>query len=220
MTKPSEPTCAECGQIDCYHQDRKPPPFCLGAATPPEVLDDALSQYRGEGRDAVLARASAEVEGTYYGKLTRVEETLAFARRIGAKRVGIATCVGLIEEARLFATILRRGGFTPQTVLCKIGGTDKTAIGVPDAHKIRPGTFEACCNPVLQAVTLNARKTDLNVIVGLCVGHDALFCRHSEAPVTTLVTKDRVLGHNPVAALYTAKSYSRRVMDEERLKGL
>lgn len=220
MTKPTEPTCADCGQLACHRPERPAPDFCLGAATPPERLAGTVAGYRDEGEDAVLARAAAAVEGLYYGKLTRVEETLAFARRIGAQRIGIATCVGLIEETRLFATILRRGGFTPLTVLCKIGGTDKTEIGVPDDLKIRPGDYEACCNPVLQAQTLNARKTDLNVIVGLCVGHDALFCKHSEAPVTTLITKDRVLGHNPAAALYTAKSYSRRVMDEERLKGL
>lgn len=220
MTKLAEPTCSECGQLDCHQPRHNRPDFCLTDATPPEVLDGSLALYRDEGPDAVLAHAAAEVEGTYYGKLTRVEETLAFARRIGAQRIGIATCVGLIEEARLFATILRRGGFTPQTVLCKIGATDKAEIGVPDDQKIRPGTYEPCCNPILQARTLNARKTDLNVIVGLCVGHDALFCKHSEAPVTTLLTKDRVLGHNPVAALYTAKSYGKRVMDEARLKGL
>jgi uncharacterized metal-binding protein len=220
MTKPAEPTCSECGQLDCHNPRHNRPDFCLTDATPPAVLDGSVALYRAGGPDSVLAHAAAEVEGTYYGKLTRVEETLAFARRIGARRVGIATCVGLIEEARLFATILRRGGFTPQTVLCKVGSTDKCEIGVPDAQKIRPGTFEACCNPILQAVTLNARKTDLNVIIGLCVGHDALFCKHSDAPVTTLLTKDRVLGHNPVAALYTAKSYSKRVMDADRLKGL
>ncbi|RAI34941.1 DUF1847 domain-containing protein [Rhodoplanes serenus] len=220
MTKPAEPTCSECGQLDCYHQRGNPPAFCVGKQTAPEVAEEVAERYRGDGPDAVLARASAEVEGTYYGKLNRVEETLAFARRIGAHRIGIATCVGLIEEARLFATILRRGGFDPQTVLCKIGGLDKTEIGVPDAHKIKPGGFEACCNPVLQAVALNAKKTDLNVLIGLCVGHDALFYKHSDAPVTTLITKDRVLGHNPAAALYTAKSYGKRVLDEDRLKDL
>ena len=220
MSKPTEPTCPDCGQLACHRPERPAPDFCLGDATPPAVLDGTVTAYRDGGPDAVLARAAAEVEGLYYGKLTRVEETLAFARRIGAQRIGIATCVGLIEEARLFATILRRGGFTPLTVCCKVGGTDKTEIGLPDELKIAPGGYEACCNPILQAQTLNAKATDLNVIIGLCVGHDALFCKHSDAPVTTLITKDRVLGHNPVAALYTAKSYSRRVMDEERLKGL
>ncbi len=52
--------------------------------------------------------------------------------------------------------------------------------------------------------------TDLNVVVGLCVGHDSLFYKYSEAMVTTAVTKDRVLGHNPAAALYTAESYYKK----------
>ena len=67
------------------------------------------------------------------------------------------------------------------------------------------------CNPILQAKILNSEKTDLNIVVGLCVGHDSLFYRYSDAPVTTAVTKDRVLGHNPAAALYTADSYYSRL---------
>lgn len=63
------------------------------------------------------------------------------------------------------------------------------------------------CNPILQAQDLNAAGTELNVVVGLCVGHDSLFYKYAEAPTTTLITKDRVLGHNPAAALYTAKTY-------------
>ena len=57
------------------------------------------------------------------------------------------------------------------------------------------------CNPVGQALLLNEVKTEFNVIVGLCVGHDSLFIKHSEAPVTVLIAKDRRLGHNPIAAL-------------------
>ena len=63
------------------------------------------------------------------------------------------------------------------------------------------------CNPILQAKLLNRQGTDLNVLVGLCVGHDSLFYRYSQALVTTLLTKDRVLGHNPAAALYQADGY-------------
>jgi uncharacterized metal-binding protein len=48
----------------------------------------------------------------------------------------------------------------------------------------------------------NRAETGVNVIVGLCLGHDMLFTKHSKAPVTTLVCKDRVTGHNPVAVLY------------------
>ena len=51
----------------------------------------------------------------------------------------------------------------------------------------------------------------MNIIVGLCVGHDMLFARHSEAPVTTLVVKDRVTGHNPVAALYGQNFYYKKL---------
>ena len=66
------------------------------------------------------------------------------------------------------------------------------------------------CNPILQARLLNQAKTDLNVVIGLCVGHDSLFYRYSDAYVTTLVTKDRVTGHNPAAALYTSNSYYKK----------
>ena len=71
------------------------------------------------------------------------------------------------------------------------------------------------CNPILQAKLLNKAKTDLNVVVGLCVGHDSLFYKYSEALTTTAVTKDRVLGHNPVAALYTADSYYSKLKKSE-----
>ena len=63
------------------------------------------------------------------------------------------------------------------------------------------------CNPVMQAKILNKEKTDMNIVMGLCVGHDSLFYKYSEALVTTLVAKDRVMGHNPAAALYTSESY-------------
>jgi len=34
------------------------------------------------------------------------------------------------------------------------------------------------------------------------MGHDILFTRHSKAPVSTLIVKDRLLGNNPAAAVY------------------
>jgi uncharacterized metal-binding protein len=97
-------------------------------------------------------------------------------------------------------------------VLCKVGSVDKTEIGIPDELKVKRGSYEAICNPILQARLLNEQKTDLNVLVGLCVGHDCLFIKHSDAPVTTLITKDRVLGHNPAAALYTSNFYYQRLL--------
>jgi uncharacterized metal-binding protein len=95
-----------------------------------------------------------------------------------------------------------------------VGSIPKDEIGLADGEKIRPGQFEALCNPIGQARLLNEAGTELNIVVGLCVGHDSLFFRHSEAPVTVLVAKDRVTGHNPVAALYTSHSYYRRLRED------
>ena len=211
---PNKPdiSCSDCGLLNCYRHDKSFPDFCLTEAANREVVESVSQNYRGQSQDAVIARAAAEVEGTYYGKLTRVEEIIAFANRIGAKRIGIATCIGLIQETRIFVKVLKAHGLEPYTVLCKVGSVDKTEIGIPEDLKVKNGSYEAICNPILQAKLLNEQKTDLNVIVGLCVGHDSLFIKNSDAPVTTLITKDRVLGHNPAAALYTSNFYYQRLL--------
>jgi uncharacterized metal-binding protein len=220
MTKIENLSCSECGQLHCYRQDKKFPDFCLTESVTPETLAQTLEVYRGDSIDAKVSKAAAEVEGLYYGKLSRVEEIVAFARRIDAVRIGIASCFGLIEETRIFCKVLRAADLEPYTVLCKVGSTDKTDIGIDEQLKIKSGTFEACCNPILQAQMLNRANTQLNVIMGLCVGHDALFTKYSEALVTTLVTKDRVTGHNPAVALYTSKTYSKRILDADYLAKL
>ena len=158
-----------------------------------------------------LALAAARTEADRYPLETRVEEVMSFARRIGANRLGIASCVGLIREARMLYEIFIGEGFEVASVCCKVGTIPKEEIGLADAEKIHPGQFEALCNPIAQAKLLNAAETQLNVVVGLCVGHDSLFFRHSEAPVTVLVAKDRVTGHNPAAVLYTSHSYYGRL---------
>jgi uncharacterized metal-binding protein len=215
--KPDVVTCSECGQLNCYRHDRRYPTVCATVDLSTEERAELVELLAGDTQEAVISRAAAEVEGLYYGKINRVEETIAFARRIGAHRIGIATCVGLIEETRVLVDILRLADFETRTAVCKAGSIDKTEIGVAEKVKVKSGAFEACCDPILQARLLNRHKTDLNVIMGLCVGHDSLFSRHSEAPVTTLVVKDRLLAHNPVAGLYTVKSYSRRMLDKQKL---
>ncbi|MEI8033151.1 MAG: DUF1847 domain-containing protein [Chlorobiaceae bacterium] len=194
-------SCSECGLLNCYRQSSRFPEFCLTEAVEPAELRQTTGQYMGESLDARIARASAEVEGTYYGKLTRVEEIIAFANRIGARKIGLATCIGLSEESRIFVKVLKTNRLESYSVICKVGSVDKCEAGIGDELKIQKGTHESLCNPILQAKLLNAEKTDLNVIIGLCVGHDSLFIKYSDAPVTTLITKDRLLGHNPAAAL-------------------
>ncbi len=104
---------------------------------------------------------------------------------------------------------MRQHGFEVVSVICKTGGIPKETVGVTEEQKVRPGTYEVMCNPVAQAMLLNEEKTDFNVVIGLCVGHDSLFYKHTEALCTTLVTKDRVLAHNPAGALYCANAYFR-----------
>ena len=210
--KPADFTCSECGPLNCYRHEKTYPEFCLTEAADPQEVQSVTEHLRGDNLDARMARAAAEIEGYYYGKATRVEEIVLFARRIGAKRIGVATCRGLIQEARTFVKVLRAKGLEAYTVVCKVGSVDKSEIGVPEDARLGKDCHEAMCNPILQAKVLNAHKTELNVLVGLCVGHDSLFIKYSEAPVTTLITKDRVLGHNPAVALYASHSYYKRLL--------
>ena len=62
---------------------------------------------------------------------------------------------------------------------------------------------ESGCDPCSIAAVLNASHTDLNVLVGLCVGADCLFNRESKAMVTTLFVKDKSLANNPIGAVYS-----------------
>jgi len=209
-------TCANCSILNCYRRSSQFPGYCLTENAGASLIESCTEIYRSKSIDAKMAYSAAEVEGIYYGKLTRVEEIIAFARRIGATKIGVATCIGLMEESRVFVRVLDASDLKAYTVICKIGSVDKTAIGIPEELKVQKGSYEAICNPILQAKLLNRQKTELNVIVGLCVGHDSLFMRHSKAPVTTLVTKDRVLGHNPAAALYTTGFYYKRLLEKGR----
>jgi uncharacterized metal-binding protein len=133
---------------------------------------------------------------------------------MGYRKIGIATCIGLLEETYRLSQILSAQGFEPMSLCCKTGSIDKMELGLNEEDKIRPSTYEPACNPVAQATLFNRAETDMNVIVGLCVGHDILFSKYSEAPVTTLVVKDRVTGHNPVSVLYGQNFYYKRLQSQ------
>ena len=220
MAKVENLSCSECGQMHCYRRNKKFPEFCLTEGVEVAQVAQTVKTYQGDTIDAKVARAAAEIEGLYYCQISRVEEIVAFAKRIDATRIGIASCLGLIEESKIFVKVLRAAGLEPYTVLCKVGSVDKSEIGIPETLKIQCDCYEACCNPILQAQLLNAEKTHLNVVMGLCVGHDSLFMKYSDALVTTLVTKDRVTGHNPAVTLYTSKSYNKQILDPVHLKSL
>ena len=206
MAKTDNPTCVDCGTQNCKFKNRTYPEFCLTTHLEDSDMEWALERYE-EGRNKEIMIASAEVEYEGYCQWTRVQEIMEFARKINARKIGIANCIGLINEARIFARILRANGFEVYSVICKVAGKPKSSVGIP---AVCENIGAAMCNPILQARLLNNTQTDLNVVIGLCVGHDSLFYKYSDAYVTTLVTKDRVTGNNPAAALYTAQSYYKK----------
>lgn len=199
-------SCIDCAVTNCNKMDKQYPDFCLTTHMDEEVLEDAMKCYEEDGNRCSMI-AAAEVECDHYCQYTRIEEIMEYARKMGFKKLGIATCVGLIQESRKLASILRHNGFEVYGVGCKAGTQKKTSVGIPERCN---AVGENMCNPILQAKILNKEKTDLNIVVGLCVGHDSLFYKYSDALVTTAVTKDRVTGHNPVAALYGADFYFKK----------
>ena len=89
-----------------------------------------------------------------------------------------------------------------------VGTVEKATLGL---EKIDPERRESMCNPVSQAMLLNEAGCELNVVLGLCVGHDMLFSKYAKAPTSTIVVKDRVTGHNPVSVLYGQNFYYKRL---------
>jgi len=212
-----DPKCAECRQKYCNQEtiDIKLLPSFCPLKNFKDLIDEVKKKYRPEEihhfflnsalteKEAYDKKAARE-EGKTIPVRPRIREIAEFAKKINAKKLGIAFCNGLADEAARASSILRSHGLEVSSVVCCCGGIDKTELGIPSEYKIRkPDTFEAACNPLLQAELLNKSETDFNIIIGLCVGHDMLFTKYSNAPVTTLVVKDRFTGHNPIISLYT-----------------
>jgi uncharacterized metal-binding protein len=197
--------CAECRRVACHSGGEEAYP--RGCPSLDRGRAEMLAQYTSEDRH--LARNAALVEGRGYCRLTRVEEIVDFAHRCGFSHLGVAFCIGLQREAAVFTRVLKANGFSVDSVACKNAGLPKEALDLTDADKVTPGKFESMCNPIGQALALERAGTELNVMLGLCVGHDSLFMKHSTSPTTVLAVKDRVLGHNPLAAIYLADGYYR-----------
>lgn len=204
--------CSKCNKQACWSKAPESGPDFCPTKTQKDVINEVLKAYQEDPEVRKMAIAAARTEGRSYMKWTRVEDTIDFAREMGYKRLGIATCVGLIAESRILTKILETKGFEVVSICCKSGAIPKEDIGLLDSEKAIPGTFEPICNPVAQAKLLDASGSELSILVGLCVGHDSLFIKHSKAPVTVLIAKDRMTCHNPAAALYGTSFYYKRLL--------
>jgi len=148
---------------------------------------------------ASIHRAATAIEGRHYCEEPRLAEIILFGREMGYRKLGLAFCIGTIDEAGVVEEVLSQH-FEVVSVCCKVGGIEKKTF---DLERIGQGReTESICNPAGQAEIMNDAGTELNIICGLCVGHDSVFTECSEAPVSTFITKDRVLAHNPAGAVY------------------
>jgi uncharacterized metal-binding protein len=126
-------------------------------------------------------------------KLDRVQEIIEYAREAGLKIIGIANCITFNKEAEHLEKILLASGFAVNKVNCKYGR-------VPFDDLVS-GYKGISCNPAGQANYLEEKGTELNIMMGLCLGHDMIFNSKSKAPVTPLIVKDRKLQHHTLEKL-------------------
>ncbi len=228
MSEKEAPKCARCTVRVCENRGgkmsdgipalEKLPGFCPMKLLP-EVISEAAAEYDKPSVREFARLASVQESQCFErlpnglrAKLPRIEELIQFAAKCGYKKLGIAHCGGLIREAGILSDILESNGFDVLSVQCKAGAVPKEKIGIRPEEKLGGAEYwETMCNPIAQAMILNRAQVDLAVMLGLCIGHDTLFIKYCDVPLTVLAVKDRVLAHNPLAALYLSDSYYRRL---------
>lgn len=214
--------CAKCETTVCMAGRSDKAPANCPTVLRSEVIEKATASCLS-AEYLTFAREASRQEAAGYARLphapsvpspikSRVEEIMEFSERMGYQRLGVAFCLGVKDEAETLVSILENRGFQVVSVCCKCGMVAKEILGLSQEEHIRQESrFEAMCHPIAQAQILNDAQTDFNILLCLCVGHDALFLRHSQALCTVVAAKDRLLGHNPLAALYLSRSYYRRL---------
>ena len=222
MKKENTASCGSCPfpspERLCRNRQGKAPDFCP-TKNKQELTAAANQEYaKPEIREFARQASVQEAEGyanreNGYDRVVpckpRLLETIEFSKKMGFKRLGLAFCAGLANEAKIVERLLREHGFEVVSAICKAGRVPKETIGISDEQKVAIGQPESMCNPILQAMIMNDASTEFNILIGLCVGHDSLFFKYAESPCTVLAAKDRVLGHNPLAAIYNIDSYYR-----------
>jgi uncharacterized metal-binding protein len=149
---------------------------------------DFKNLYNSQDKDILKI-----AEDSLNPRIDRVHEIIEYAREAGIKKLGIANCTTFNKEADHLNTILTDAGFSVEKVHCKYGR-------VPFDDLV-PGYKGVSCNPAGQAKFLEEKGTELNIMMGLCLGHDIIFNSRSKAPVTPLIVKDRKLDHNTLVVL-------------------
>ena len=200
------PQCVKCAILRCSSKEKsKKAPASCPTEKYPDLVKETIAKYRlpenqavNQGWLGLMNKFHDPEKPREILSWTRVDEIMEYADIRGMTRLGIATCYGLMSESRFLSDILENNGFDVVSVSCLCGEVNPQDVDMPG---------DIMCNPIMQAEVLNREKTELNIMVGLCLGHDILFLRNCKAETTPLVVKDRATGHNPAVALYLGLGY-------------
>ncbi|MGM0446321.1 MAG: DUF1847 domain-containing protein [Bacillota bacterium] len=203
--------CVNCEEITCSTDSHDYPNWCNQYEG--NWLKEVIKEYKKD-ENKKLYKTAAHIETTGYKKWPRLKEIAEYAISADFNNLGIAYCIGLKKEAGLAAKYFEKRGLQVNSAVCCCGSINKEDLDVPPEDRFSPEGFEAGCNPIGQAKLLADCDTDFNIVLGLCVGHDSLFFKYSQVPTTVLAVKDRVLGHNPLAAVYNAESYYSHLFED------
>lgn len=190
--------CGSCTKVECERGYPEGIPTWCAASRFHNILEQTKTEYSATDSLEIYL-ASGKVARNGQARWPRIQEAIEFAKELKLKKIGLASCVALVSELRLVAELFAGAGFEIVSSACQIGRISPEDRGVSVDTKDHHGLM---CNPLAQAEICNEANTQLNYIMGLCLGHDILFMRHSKAPVSVLIVKDRVTGNNPAAALY------------------
>ena len=187
-----------CKKMECWRGDDEGIPSYCQANRYAAEIEKAKAVY-AEPEVVDIYTAACVVGKKNDGYRPRIEEALDFAREMKFSKVGFAACVAFGSELEVIRRLFEQAGIEVLTAGCQIGRSTATDRGLPHLEEYPDNST---CNPIAQAEILNKTGSQLNYIIGLCMGHDILFTRYSKAPVSTLIVKDRLLGNNPAAAIY------------------
>ena len=194
------PQCAECPSKLCLMGPSENGPESCPMTASPDIFDDAREVVAKPEIQKMFKGVARTWKDSALSK-NRIEEVMIYAKNMGFNRLGLAFCIGLADQARVVSALFEERGFEVVSGCCMTGGFSSDDVGLSEDDKIYSDGRQPQCNPVGQALIMNKFETDLNVLLGLCVGDDALFIKHSEAPITVLAVKDRLHFHNPLGAI-------------------
>lgn len=179
--------CIKCNIKNCRTTDS-----CHSQKFDTEAL---ISTYHLPDNQKIIQAAASLVDNGRAGTLSRLQEIIEFSKTMNFKRIGIAYCYGMENDAALITQIFRESGFKTYPVSCTTGGFKQSDVN--NNSKIE----KVSCNPLAQAEQINIETVDLTITIGLCLGHDILFQKQIKSYTTTLIVKDRIHNHNPIEAL-------------------